>query len=289
MENRGADRTAEPPREEVTTRARRLAKALLPRAVRRSLRIAAREIPQRLRDFPADLRTAVGAGGADPLPPPRLRRRVSQTSSRREFEEVGRRAASDLLAAFGQCREAGVDYPRWLDFGCGAARVSRHLLGAEGIGELHGADVDGALVAWAKRNLPRGVFRRIAPVPPADYPGGFFDVAVIVSVFTHLDESSGRGWAADLARMIRPGGLMIASTHSPGIAASLTLPAAERARLAATGFLFVAGRGAFNEDAAFHALEYLREEWSRWFDLAERVERGLAGFQDLSVWRRRAG
>jgi SAM-dependent methyltransferase len=267
--------------------ARRLAKAVLPRGVRRALRLAAREAPHRWRDWPADLRDALGAGGREPLPPARLRRRVSSTSSRREFEDVGRRVADDVLGAFRRNGRDEGGFPRWLDFGCGAGRVSRHLLPAPEVGELHGADVDGRLVRWSRKHLPRGEFRKIEPAPPTSYRGGFFDVAVVVSIFTHFDEETGRRWAAELARVLRPGGLMIVSTHAPSIAPSIPLDAASRARLAETGFLFVPGRGTFNEDAAFHSEEYLKREWSPWFELVEHAQHGLAGFQDLSVWRRK--
>jgi len=268
--------------------ARRFAKALLPRRVRRALRIAAREAPHRWRDWPADLSDALGASGGGRLPPANLRRRVSRTSSRREFEDVGRRIAADVLGAFRRSAETGVSYLRWLDFGCGAGRISRHLLGAPEIGALVGVDVDGALVAWARKHLPRGEFRRIDPAPPASFPDRSFDAAVVVSIFTHFDEKMGRRWAADLARMLRPGGLMIVSTHAPSIAGSIPLAPEARERLHAAGFLFVPGNGVFNDDAAFHSVGYLKREWAPWFDLLEHAEHGLVGYQDLSVWRRRA-
>jgi len=270
----------------VNAHVRRLARAVLPRPVRRFLRLAARELPHRLRDFPADLREAV-VGSAEPLPPARLRRRVSRTSSRREFDAVGRGVASELVAAFGRCREPGASYSRWLDFGSGAGRVTRHLTAFGDADELTGVDVDPDLVAWTDRRLAPAKFRRIAPSPPTDFPAGRFDVVVCVSVFTHFDEEAGRRWAAELARLLRPGGLLIVSTHGAAIAAAQPLSETQRRRFAETGFLFIPGGGAFNEEAAFHSEAYLRSAWSPWFDPVEFVQHGLMGFQDLSSWRRR--
>jgi len=261
-----------------------IARATLPRRVRRFLRIAAREIPHRLRDFPADVRD-VFAG--KPLPPARLRRRVSRTSSRREFEEIGRGVASELIAAFDRCREPGASYSRWLDFGSGAGRVARHLAGFEEVAELEGADVDRDLVAWTDRRLAPARFRLIPPLPPTELSEGRFDVAICVSVFTHFSEEAGRRWAEEMARLLRPGGLFILSTHGAAIAAAQPLTEAQRRRFADLGFLFIPGRGTFNEDAAFHSAAYLRSAWSPWFDPVEFVEHGLMGFQDLCTWRRR--
>ena len=263
---------------------RRAAKACLPAPIRRFLRIVAREAPHRLRDLPADLGDLFG--GREPLPPARLRRRVSRTSSRREFEDVGRSCAADLVAAFRRASRPEEEYRRWLDFGSGAGRIARPLAAFGEVSELLGVDVDRDLVAWTDRHLFPSRFRRIPPAPPTDLPGAGFDVAVCVSVFTHFDEDLGRRWIAELARVLRPGGVFVVSTHGAAIAAAQPLSDAQRERFAESGFLFIPGGGTFNEDAAFHSEAYLRRAWSGWFEPVELVPQGLMGFQDLSVWRR---
>jgi SAM-dependent methyltransferase len=263
---------------------RRIARAVLPRRVRRFLRDAAYEIPHRVRDFPADLGDLFAK---DPLPPARLRRRVSRKSSRVEFDDVGRGAAAGLVEAFRAARDARADYPRWLDFGSGAGRISRHLLANAEVVELEGVDVDPLLVAWTERHLPAARFRRIDPVPPTPFPDGRFDVVVSVSVFTHFDEEPGDRWAAEMARLLRPGGIFVVSTHGAAIAASQPLTEGERRRFADSGFLFLPGDGRFNDDVAFHSASYLRSRWAASFEPVAHTEQGLMGFQDLSVWRRR--
>ncbi|HET9795033.1 MAG TPA: class I SAM-dependent methyltransferase [Thermoanaerobaculia bacterium] len=264
---------------------RRAAKACLPAPVRRFLRLAAREAPFRLRDLPADVGDLLGRTA--PLPPARLRRRVSRTSSRREFEDVGRNCAAELVAAFARARRPGEEYRRWLDFGSGAGRIARYLAASGDVPVLVGVDVDGDLVAWTDRHLSPSRFRRIPPLPPTDLPDAGFDVAVCVSVFTHFDEEIGRRWIAELGRVLRPGGIFVVSTHGAAIAASQPLSDAQRERFSASGFLFIRGGGTFNDDAAFHAEPYLRRVWSEWFEFVERVPQGLMGFQDLSVWKRK--
>jgi SAM-dependent methyltransferase len=270
----------------VKERLRRIARATLPRPVRRFLRDAAREVPHRLRDFPADFRDLFAEA---PLPPARLRRRVSRRSSRAEFVEVGEGAATGLVEAFRNARRPESEYPRWLDFGSGAGRIARHLLRFPEVSELTGVDVDPLLVAWTERRLPGARFRRIDPDPPLPFTDASFDVVVSVSVFTHFDAAPGRRWVAEVSRILRHGGLFLVSTHGAAIAAAQPLADAQRRRFAETGFAFLAGDGRFNDDVAFHSATYLRSAWAPWFEPVAHVEQGLMGFQDLSVWRRAEG
>ena len=77
----------------------------------------------------------------DRLPPARLRRRVGLTSSRAEWESVGRLAADDLLKALQTVAAGRQESAAWLDFGCGCGRIV-HYLKAAGIQNLWGVDVD---------------------------------------------------------------------------------------------------------------------------------------------------
>lgn len=258
----------------------------LPAALRRFARIAAQELPHRLHDLREDLKDLFRPAHAR-LPPARLRRRVSQTSDREEFSRVGRAAASDIAAAFERSRDTARAYPRWLDFGCGPGRVARHLLRFSGIEELTGVDVDEPAIRWAASHLRPARFRHIQPDPPTGLPSASFDVIFSVSVFTHLSEEAQRAWLAHLADLLVPGGLLIASTHSPELTHTLpNLSPGELETLKREGFLFVSAGAAFNEDAAFHSLDYLERVWTAEFTRVDFVPYGLGKHQDLSVWRR---
>ena len=267
---------------------RETARRLLPVRVRRLLREAATELPVRLRDAGPDLLEAVGLGRRPiPLPPPSLRRGVGRTSSRREYEQVGRRAAEDLLGAVRRVGDDQLVLGPWLDFGCGSGRVVRHLLDA-GVGELWGVDVDAVALAWAERHLRRARFERIDPDPPTGLDAGSFVVASAVSVFTHFDPAAESAWLQELHRLLAPDGLLVATTHGPDLVWSRPdLTDDEKRRLESTGFLFAAGAGRFNEGSAFHHRAYLEATWGQHFELVRFMPHGLAGFQDLSVWRRR--
>jgi SAM-dependent methyltransferase len=261
---------------------RAIARKITPEPLWRWLGREIKDLPFRLQDIGPDLRQLLSRS-ALPLPPARLRRRVGLTSSRAEFLSVGREVAEAVLRAFEECRRPEERYERWLDFGCGSGRLARFLSAAPEQ-QLHGVDIDRAAIRWARRHLgPR--FVASAAWPPLPFPEAAFDVVCAISVFTHLDEPMQIAWLRELRRILRPGGLLIASTHHEELLSTRPdLTAAERAKLAVEGFLFAPGRGRFNENSSFHSLPYLERTWGRFFTLRLYSKRGLVGYQDLSVW-----
>jgi SAM-dependent methyltransferase len=265
--------------------ARRLARALLSPRVRRAVRIFAAELPHRVRDFVPDLRER---GASLPLPPARLRRRVGIDGSREHFLAIGRGAARDITGAI---EAAGLEpgaFPRWLDFGCGCGRVARHLTTLDGV-RISGVDIDEEAIAWCNAHLGHGLFSTTAPAPPAPFADASFDLVYSVSVFTHLDEAAQFAWLAELRRILRPGGVLVVSTHAPELVYNRPdLTAAQHIDLRDRGFTFATTDGPFNDDSAFHSRAYLERQWTKYFTLVSHRTEGLNGYQDLSVWRRGA-
>jgi len=264
---------------------RRPLRRLIPPEARRRLRQLQKEAPIRLRDLLQDLRDPFRPDRA--LPPARLRARVSGTSSRREFLDVGRMASADIRRAFEASKTPEDRYPRWLDFGCGSGRIARLIADYAPVEELWGADVDRKAVEWCSRHLRRGTYLTIDAEPPMPLPESRFDVIMCGSVFTHLPEEAQWRWLSELHRVLRPGGLLITCTHSPKLIFTRPDLTADQLReLETFGFLFAPGGGAFNEDGAFHTRAYLENGWKRWFRLELFEELGYCGFQDLSAWTR---
>lgn len=254
---------------------------LLPPRLRASLRQRWLDAPLMLTDLPADLLDYLSPRSSR-VPPARLRRRVAQTSSRKDFLATGRRCAEDLVGVLTASGSADTLSGAWLDFGCGCGRISRHLLNARIA--LTGVDVDRSQVRWAARHLP-GRWLGILPEPPLPFPPGSFDVVFSVSVFTHLDESQQLAWLGELRRVLRPSGRLVASTHGPALAAALPQPYSLSAdQAAAAGFVHVPSDRGFNHRASFHSRDYLTATWSAHFRPLSFVPFGLCGYQDLSVW-----
>ena len=263
----------------------RFARALLPVPARRWLRRAAREAPHRFRDFPKDAVCALAPrafGG--PLPPPGLRARVG-LGSRDEFTLVGREGARQILEAIPRGRPGG----DWLDFGCGCGRLARYLLESGVPRSYSGVDVDARQIAWAARNLAGG-FTVMRPEPPLAFPDSSFDVVLAISIFTHFHEEEQFAWLAEVRRLLRPGGLLVATTLSPEFAPACPgLTGEELAGLSERGFLAVDhAASTFNEKSTFHDRAYLEREWSRYLRLRSHATRSFVSYQDLAVWEKAA-
>lgn len=229
---------------------------------------------------------------ASGLPPPMLRYRVHRAFDSASYLANGRRIARclvDTLAAHGVALRNLVV----LDFACGPGRVIGELASATESCELHGSDIDPEAIGWATENLPSvAQFALNTPATPTAYADGMFDVIYSVSLFTHLDAAAQDEWLDEMARLLKPGGLLLATTHGRSATGSCT--AAELASLASDGFVYRTDRkGRFKVDGlpdfyqtTFHTVEYVRRHWSRHLDVVEHVEGGLNGNQDIVVLRK---
>ena len=224
-----------------------------------------------------------------PLPPAGLRARVGLTGSRDEFLLVGREGARQILGALSAAGEGRRDGD-WLDFGCGCGRLARPLIESGAPGTYSGVDVDARQIAWASRNLA-GRFTVMRPEPPLALSDASFDVVLAISIFTHLDEAKQFAWLSEIRRVLRAGGVLVATTLSPELAAGVPgLTGEELARLSETGFLAVDhGASTFNEKSTFHGRMYLEKAWSPYLRLRSHEPRGFVSYQDLAVWERAPG
>jgi SAM-dependent methyltransferase len=207
------------------------------------------------------------AGGL-PIPRPRYITNVAGAP------DVGHYLASgkDSLRAIQELLErSGVDAAapgRVLDFGCGSGRILRHWHRAEGL-ELHGTDYNPHLIAWCTRNYPFARFRVNELEGPLPYPDESFDFAYAWSVFTHLPETLEEHHVAELARVLRPGGHLLATFHGEFYAQSMLSPG-ERERFAA-GELIVHGgeKAGSNACASFHAPLAVRRKFGASFEVRD--------------------
>lgn len=153
-----------------------------------------------------------GLGGkrdeSDPLlPPPYLRVLTSGVSDIDVFVRVGRAAAKELHGL--ACKHGFADQPdaKVLEFGAGCGRVARWWI-ERSPAAFHGCDIHPKLVAWCQGHLA-GDFRQTKLDPPTPYEDGAFDLVYALSVFTHMHEANASAWLAELARIVRPGGLAL--------------------------------------------------------------------------------
>jgi SAM-dependent methyltransferase len=99
-----------------------------------------------------------------------------------------------------------------LDFACGCGRIARWFADTPAQ-RLNGCDYNPTLVEWCERNLPFMRVRKTELEPPLPYPDATFDCLYAFSVFTHLSVELARRWMAEMARVVKPGGLFWFTIH----------------------------------------------------------------------------
>ncbi|HEY2844155.1 MAG TPA: methyltransferase domain-containing protein, partial [Bryobacteraceae bacterium] len=233
-----------------------------------------------------DRRSPPSATAAYPLPPARLRFRVAENTAVLDFFTVGMRTAEALREALARVAFPLQDGFAVLDFGCGCGRTLLWLARQFPQVRWHGTDVDAESIAWCSQSIPGGVFRVNGPLPPLPFPDESFDLIYGVSVFTHLSQRHQQAWLPELRRVLRPGGLMLASFHSKNVWQLLEdAPTIER-----DGFVFRTSaklQGILPEwyQTAFQSQPSIISALAACFSEVEYLERHL-GDQDIAVARK---
>lgn len=100
------------------------------------------------------------------------------------------------------------------EWGVGPARIIQHLQALdERITRLVGTDCDKLTIDWCRETFPQIEFLSHSMNPPLQLASGSLDVVYCCAVFTHLDEPLHHAWINEILRLLRPGGLLIASFH----------------------------------------------------------------------------
>jgi SAM-dependent methyltransferase len=99
-----------------------------------------------------------------------------------------------------------------LDVGCGVGLTDAHLVGR--VGSLHGVDIAEDVVAASSGRNP-AVEYRTGDGSRLPYDGGTFDLAFAICVLHHVPTRDWGRCAAELARVVRPGGLVAVFEHNP--------------------------------------------------------------------------
>ncbi len=116
-----------------------------------------------------------------------------------------------------------------LEWGCGSARILRHLptLMPDGCAFV-GIDYNPESIAWCQRSVAGVSFVRNDLSPPAPLEAQSFDAICAVSVLTHLAAAQQNAWIAELRRLLRPQGCLIVTVHGEKSAKLLLPDEAER-------------------------------------------------------------
>lgn len=148
-------------------------------------------------------------GLSDAMPPPEVHA-IARTPTAAGGSTYYADLVAVALAAAGLDLRSGL---RVLDFGCSSGRVVRVLAAAFPDVDWHGCDPNAGAIAWAATNLPGVAFARSAEAPPLEYDDESFDAVFAISIWSHLAEGAALAWLAEMRRVLRPGGLLLLTTH----------------------------------------------------------------------------
>ena len=166
-----------------------------------------------------------------------------------------------------------------LDWGCGPARVLRHMPDIVPEAELHsGTDYNSKTIAWCKKSLPGISFSENYLMPPLSYPDESFDLIYGISVFTHLSEEAHIKWLQELIRVLLKGGILFLTLHGEGYLNKLS---EQEKQIFQAGKLVVRGqvKEGHRTFAAFQPSEYVKE-WTKDLTLLEHIP----GKNEQDVW-----
>jgi len=239
--------------------------------------------------------TAQRTSAYTPVPPARLRHRVHGSLDRQSFLTMGRDAAQNIRDLLATVERKMSSFQRVLDFGCGSGRVLRHFLNEVTTSpQLFGTDIDPEAIGWCQQNIPRVHWSINGYMPPTSFQGNTFDLIYANSVFTHLDETFQNAWLGELQRIAQPGGIVLLTVH--GEYSCQTMSASVQNAIRSQGFFYdmIGPTGRFQLNGlpdfyqtSFHTEDYIKREWSKYFEVLRIVDRAINDHQEAVLLRKR--
>ena len=143
------------------------------------------------------------------------------------YAEGGERAARwllDVVRPWLLDRNASSSPPlSVLDWGCGPARMIRHLPALLPPGsQVYGTDYNRQSVDWCRRHLPNIRFNHNGLQAALPYADATFDLVYGISIFTHLPLEQHYSWFAELLRVTAPRQLLVFTTQGRAFLSKLT-------------------------------------------------------------------
>lgn len=201
-----------------------------------------------------------------------------------------------------------------LELGCGAGRVLRYFSRYSAGTMFTGADSDSEAVDWCRRELGFAEFVALPSRAPSPLRAASFDAVLVPTWLEHLEPTEAVAWVEECARLLRPGGVLVAcylgacavqrwlSADAPSTNPTPHELRRELARLRDEGALHFPApppESAWPENAAwvrtadlaalgscFLTREYVERAWTRRFSVIELLE-APDGWQDYAILRRR--
>lgn len=130
----------------------------------------------------------------------------------RDYLADGWRTLSELMLLLEASGKPLLGVQSFLEFASGHGRFTRHLVKAIGAEKVTASDVVTDAVDFARETLQVEAF--LSATRPEDLAcPKRYDVVFVLSLFSHLPESSWSRWLVRLYDCVAPGGLLVFTTH----------------------------------------------------------------------------
>jgi len=144
------------------------------------------------------------------LPPPHLAFDAYSAPDWYYYKQSGEKSAEFI---YKMAKKYLIDPAAIYEWGCGPARIIRHLPGiAGGDIQIFGSDYNPETIEWAQKSISGVSFDLNMLNPPLVYENEIFDLIYAISVFTHLSEQNALTWIDELYRVLKRNGILLITT-----------------------------------------------------------------------------
>ncbi|MFZ6024318.1 MAG: class I SAM-dependent methyltransferase [Bacteroidota bacterium] len=128
----------------------------------------------------------------------------------KKYMEDGELTANEILNSVKKYLPAN---PSILDWGCGPARITRHLKKFCPTAVVSGSDTNTNTIAWNRVHIKEVNFVPQNHIPPLPFTNEQFNLVIGFSVLTHIPAEAQQSWLSELQRILKPNGILWISTH----------------------------------------------------------------------------
>lgn len=233
-------------------------------------------------------------------PPPELLMQIANDPRVESFVNSFPQVRSSVTCYLEKAGYRIENFERMLDFGCGLGRFLFAMRESARPGRLSGCDIDARCAEWCATAIDFAEVKHTSLDPPLPYDDETFDFVYALSVFTHLSLPLQMAWAREIARVMKPGGVLFVSTHGLMflkliLAIRESWATAEISMFGADALVGVFGEGkgraieGQRETAAVHSGDAVSAIFSG-FDLKyQEAVSSMAGGQSVSIFEKRRG